>query len=119
MRRIPVAVMVAWLALSMLGGAGVARAEGGANDEAYLRKRVRSLFACYEAFGGPPGASRRGVLRVEIEPDGAVANVTVDAHATSAFAQCLLQRIRGWKFPAFGARRRSLTYSWVFVATRP
>jgi hypothetical protein len=114
--------MVAWVAL--WGGAGVAKGEEERleehgertrADEDYVRKRVRSLSSCYEMFDP---SSDKGLIRIEIQPDGDVSHVSVEARSTSGLERCLTQRMRGWKFPAIGAEPRRLTYSLVFVAAR-
>jgi hypothetical protein len=97
----------------MLSGAAGASEDPEAMA-ALMRARVHSLWGCYSLA---EARVAKGRLDVEVQPGGDVSQVTVDDRYPLAVAQCLVHRVRTWKFPAFNGEPRRVTWSLVYVAT--
>jgi len=71
-----------------------------------IRQRQQLLQYCYTEFGLKTDATLSGqiVVRIVIQPDGTVSDVTVPRHSWSGHAadlveSCLHDRVLRWQFP--------------------
>jgi hypothetical protein len=113
----------------MLGSSpeSAAPAGGGMSREgirAVVRAHRAELRACYEnQLVGDPALAGTLVLGIVVQPDGAVRSVGLfeDAlesttEADEAVEACVLERVRGWRFPETRGGLVGIRYPFVFTA---
>jgi hypothetical protein len=100
--------------LAMLLGGSALASESDEILFAQVRVRMRSLQRCGDIS---VTRSAKATVHMQVDPQGAVSEVTVDGIAPDALITCVATRVRGWRFSPFSGEARKLTYPIVFVAS--
>ena len=83
-----------------------------------IRSNLAGVKGCYQVAekAGVVG-SGKAIVSVEIQGDGAVSAVNVDAPAfrASTLPGCMTERARSWTFPKFTQGPKRFSYPFVFV----
>jgi hypothetical protein len=115
--------MRSWLALGFLATLGFspvaeARSRNLTTDSlvAVAQAQSRSLISCYERSG--EARLPKSHVELEVQPGGAVSDVSIQGALPPEVAECVEARMRTWHFPRFAGAARRLSYSLVFVASR-
>lgn len=106
-------------------GTGSAEVESGSLDPAAIaavvRRRLAAIKGCYErSLNRNPDLQGKITIRFTIGPTGAIVDISAESNTMGddGVAQCIISRMRGWRFPKPEGGSVTVSYPFIFTAVK-
>jgi TonB family protein len=106
-------------------GTGAAEVEGGSLDPdkiaVVVKRRLAAVKGCYEKqLNRNPDLRGKITVRFTIGPTGAVVDISTESNTMGddEVAQCIMNRMRGWRFPKPEGGSVTVSYPFIFTTSK-